>query len=69
MGKLVGNIRDHYMRFNLTTINSLETAGLGNMLLIFAAFMGTLQILSLILQNALLPCIIVIFLKKNPLGN
>ena len=54
-------------RFNLTTTNPLETASLGKMLHIFAASIGMLQMLSLILESSPLPGIISIFLNKIPL--
>ena len=39
-------------RFNLTTINLLETADLGKTLHIFEASTGTLQVLLLILEES-----------------
>ena len=51
-------------RYNLTTINPLETAGLGRILHTFAGSMSILQILPLILENSPFPCIIAIFLNK-----
>ena len=45
-------------RFNLTTINPLETAGLGKILHILVASTGMLQMLPLILVNSPFPCII-----------
>ena len=50
--------------FSLTTINPLETAGLGKKLHIFPASAGMLQMLPLILKNSPFPCIIAIFLNK-----
>ena len=51
-------------RFSLTTINPLEIAGLGKILHIFAASIGVLKMLPLILENSPFPCIFTIFLKK-----
>ena len=46
-------------RFNLTTINPLEIAGLGKMLHIFAGSAAMLlQMLPLILENSPFPCIL-----------
>ena len=47
--------------------NLLETSDLGKMIHIFAAFIGTFQMLPLILENSPLPCIIAIFFNKIPL--
>ena len=44
--------------------NPLETAGLGRMLHIFVVSLRMLQIFPLILENSLLPWIILIFLNK-----
>ena len=51
-------------RFNLTTVNPLETAGLGKIFHIFAASIGLLQVLPLIFENSAFSCIIAIFLNK-----
>ena len=51
-------------RFNLMTINPLETVGLRKMLHIFAVSRGTLQMFSLILENLPFSCIIAGFLNK-----
>ena len=46
------------------TINHMETAGLGKMWHIFAASLGMLQMLSLILENSPFLYIVVISLNK-----
>ena len=51
-------------RFNLMTINLLETADLGKTLHIVEASTGTLQVLLLILEESPLSDIVVIFLNK-----
>ena len=58
-----------YLRslYSLTTITPLETAGLSKILHIFGAYIGTLQMLPLILINSPFPCIIAIILNKIPL--
>ena len=53
-------------RFNLTTINPLETAGLGKIFHIFVASEGMLQMLPLILENSPFPHINAVFLNKIP---
>ena len=55
-----------YLRswINLTTVGQLETSGLCKTLQIFAACMGMLEILFLILENSTLPCFIAILLNK-----
>ena len=55
-------------RFNLTTTNPLETAGLGEILDKFPVSIGMLQILFLILEISRFPCVIAIFLNKIVLG-
>ena len=56
-----------YLRslFSVTTINPLENVGLGKILHIFAALMGMLQMLPLILDNLHFSCINAIFLIKT----
>ena len=56
-------------RFNLTTTNPLETAGLGEILHKFPVSIGMLQMFFLILEISPFPCIIAFFLNKNCLGN
>ena len=50
--------------FSLTTINPFQTAGLNQILHIFAASMGMFQRLLLISENSPFPCIIAMFLDK-----
>ena len=45
-------------------VNTLETGGLSKLLHIIAASIGNLQLLTLILENSLFPCIDDIFLNK-----
>ena len=45
-------------------VNTLETGGLSKLLHIIAASIGNLQLLTLILENSLFPCINDIFLNK-----
>ena len=49
--------------FQLTKINPLETAGVGQILHTFVVSIGTLQMLPLILENSPFPCDIAIFLN------
>ena len=54
-------------RFNLTTINPLETVGLGKIFHIFVASEGMLQMLPLIIENSPFTYINAVFLNKIPL--
>ena len=60
-----------YLRtfLNLITISLFETAGLGKILHLLAAFMGMLQVLPLILENSSFPYFLAILFKKIIFSN